>query len=41
LIEEQVRAWNPPQHGLGVIGKSPKPWENFVSPFCSLLAYLQ
>jgi hypothetical protein len=25
LIEEQVRAWIPPQCGLGVISKSPKP----------------
>jgi hypothetical protein len=25
LIADQVRAWNPPQRGLGVIGKSLRP----------------
>jgi hypothetical protein len=30
-IEEQVRAKNRLQHGLGVIGKSPRPWEKSVS----------
>ena len=42
LIEDQVRAWNPPQRGLGVIDKSPKPQEkNRCLSNCSLLVFLQ
>jgi hypothetical protein len=31
LIEKRIEGLNPPQHGLGVIGKSLRPQEKFVS----------
>jgi hypothetical protein len=40
LIEKRIKGLNPPQRGLGVIGKSPRPREKYCVSLALLFDYL-